>query len=200
MSEQPEVPELPVREVLNEDVLYAEAEAEVTKHNAEVEAQKAALEVMTHKAALDPTAAAMLRIAQSMEAFMQRGEAQRQKTVNEVAHVTPWNPEGKRQRAGFTRPTYQHGIPLDPLTCTEETIRLFNQLKPGRYLDRKIEVQQAQDGAINLQWAGQRIDQRIEFYSRFGHIDDVLRAVIAERKVKEEAKKLGRVEDTDYLA
>lgn len=199
MKPEVEVADVPQREVIVEAELLADAEAEAKAFELSAQVEEEVKRRMKEVSAADPTATAMLQIAQSMQAFMERGEATRQRQVHEISPVTPWNPEGKRQRVGFSRPTFQHGIPLDPLTCTEETIRLFNQLKPGRYLGRKIEVQLAQDGAINLQWAGQRIDQRIEFYSKFGHIDDVLRAVLAERTLKEEAKRTGQIEDSEYL-
>lgn len=140
---------------------------------------------------LDATMQAMLRIAESMEKAEARREAVRQLGYNEIAPTSPWNPEGKRQRLGFSRPTFLHGIALNSLTHTEEEIALFNQLKPGRYIDRQVEVQLGSGGEVNLQWAGSKTDARITMYTRFPTISLLLKAVIAERQAKEEARKRG---------
>lgn len=190
MSDQPEVPHLPT-----EEVEQSFTEAEIL---AQAAADVAALPQPSDAApTIDATTAAMLRIAMSMETMMSRQEAVRQIPFNEVKPVTPWNPEGKTDRIGFSRTTYMHGIMLNPMTHTEETLRLFNQLKPGRYIDRKVEVQRGNDGSINIQWPGVRIDQRIEFYGRFNHIDVLLQAILDERKAKEDRRKLGILDDDE---
>lgn len=191
MSEQPEVPELPIKdaEVINEADLIAESFAEVQK---EMDAAAAPPQV-------DPTMAAMLRIAQSMETMVKRQDEVRQIPLTEIKPVSPWNPEGKMVRLSAKRPMYQHGIPLNPLTLTERTIDLFNQIKPGRYFGRKIEVQRFQDGGVNLQWSGKQLDQRIEFYSQFKHIDEILQAIIIEREQKEARRKAGEFDADEEL-
>jgi hypothetical protein len=193
MSEQPEVPTLPVVEatVINEQDLIAESLAEVQQQMTEAEQAKTA--------PVDATTAAMLRIAQSMETMMGRQEAARQIPINEVRPVSPWNPEGKVTRLQPKRPMYQHGIAINPLTLTEKTIDLFNQIKPGRYYSRQIEVQRYQDGGVNLQWAGAKLDKRIEFYSQFRHIDEVLEGIIKERTEKEAKRKAGIFEADEEL-
>lgn len=148
----------------------------------------------------DATSLAMLRIAQSMEKMMARDDRSRQLTITEILPVTPWNPEGKRDRLTFTRPTFMHGIALNPLTHRESEIKLFNALKPGRYLDRKVEVQRGNDGSINLKWEGGKIDKRIEMYSLYPDITTLLTAVIADRLTKEQKKKAGDVYEADDYA
>lgn len=150
-------------------------------------------------AALDTTMRAMLRIAESMEKSEARREAVRQLTYAEMIPTSPWNPEGKKVRLGFSRPTSMHGIPLNSLQHTEEEIALFNQLKPGRYVERKVEVQLGSGGEINIQWAGSKVDARIMMYTRFPTIVKLLETVIAERKAKEEARKRGDYTQDEIL-
>lgn len=154
----------------------------------------------TPLSAADANTAAMLRVAESMERIVSRQEATRQLSINEVLPNSPWNPEGKRVRAKFSRPTFLHGIDLNSLTLFEEEIELFNQLKPGRYIDRKVEVRLTQDGSIDLSWPGAKNDARIEMYSRFPTLASLLKAVIAERKAKEDRRRRGVFDDSDSLS
>jgi hypothetical protein len=143
--------------------------------------------------------AAMVRVAESMEKIVTRDESVRQLSYSEIKPTSPWNPEGKRVRPKFTRNTYLHGILLNPLTHSEEEIHLFNKLKPGRYLDRKVEVQRNNEGEINLQWAGAKNDMRIEMYTQYPSMTLMLRAIIAEREAKEERRRRGQFDDEEEV-
>lgn len=142
---------------------------------------------------------AMIDVAQAVKTLVEGQERVRQIPYNEMKPVTPWNPEGKRDRVKLTREWMQHGYPVNPLFMTEETIKLFNQVKPGRYWGRKIEVQRLSDGSMNLTWSNAKIEQRMEVAMRFPHIDDILKMCIEERAQKEARLKLGQVDENDYL-
>lgn len=143
--------------------------------------------------------AAMLEIAKSLSSAEQRRESQRQLSITEIKPDSPWNPEGKRDRLKLSRATSLHGIALNPLTHSEEEIALFNKLKPGRYIERRVEVRMTQDGSIDLSWPGAKNDTRIEFYSRFPTLVSLLQAVIAERTEKEDRRRKGIFTDDDSL-
>lgn len=147
----------------------------------------------------DRTAAAMLRIAESMEKMEARREAVRQLTYAEILPVSAVNPEGKRNRIAFTRDTYLHGILLNPFQHTEEEIALFNKLKPGRYLDRKVEVQKNNNGDVNLVWEGGKNDNRMQMYSQYPSIVTMLKAIVAEREAKEAKRRAGLVDEDEVL-
>ncbi len=147
----------------------------------------------------DANTAAMLRVAESMERIVSRNESTRQLSYAEILPVTPFNPEGKRNRIGFKRQTYMHGILLNPMLHTEEEIDLFNQLKPGRYIDRKVEVQLTRSGELNLQWAGSKIDARMAIYTQFPEIKVMLKQIIAERAEKEAKRRRGVFDDEDDI-
>lgn len=141
----------------------------------------------------------LAKIAGSMTAQNDRYEATRQKSYNEIAPDSPWNPEGKRDRVKLKRATSLQGITINPLTHTEEEIQLFNQLKPGRYIERRVQVRMTQDGAVDLSWPGAKIDQRIEMYSRFPTLSALLRACVEERAAKEERLRKGVFTDDDAI-
>ena len=170
--------------------LMAEAEADVAEQTAAAtEATKGAT----------PTELAMLEIARSMKAMMDRQEAVRQIPFNEMKPVTPFNPKGDRFRKEFNRPTWLQDILLNPLTHSEEEMVLFNQLKPGRYIDRKVEVMRGADGGINLRWNGKAMDKRIEFYSQWPDIKLLLRAILKEREDKLAKKRANVVDENEDL-
>lgn len=147
----------------------------------------------------DRAAMAMLRVAESLEKMEARRESVRQLTYAEITPVSPFNPEGKRVRLTFTRDTYLHGIQLNPFLHTEEEIALFNKLKPGRYLDRKVEVQRNNNGDVNLVWEGGKQDSRIQMYSTYPTIKSMLTAIVAERTAKEEKRKRGEIDEDEVL-
>lgn len=197
MSEQPAVPGIDTPEEGVEVTipspfsnLMAEAEADVAAQTASVEeAAKGAT----------PTELAMLKIAQSMERMMNRQEEVRQIPFNEMKPVTPFNPTGSKTRKEFNRPTWQQDILLNPLTHSEEEMILFNQLKPGRYINRTVEVLRGGDGGINLRWNGKAMDKRIEFYSQWPDIKLLLRAMLKEREDKLARKRLNIVDEDEDI-
>jgi hypothetical protein len=204
MSEQPEVPELPsnpiaqavvaasVRKDAEDELLSGTEEDQlIGKEPDPVDMSPAMLQALNTKA--------MLEVAQAVKQMLEQQNATRQIPYNEIKPTSPWNPEGKRNRAKFVRETFQHGRWVNPMMVSEETIQLFNQLKPGRYLNRKVEVIRSQDGAINITWSNAKIEQRVEFYRNYPTIDHVLRAVIAERAEKERKKKAGEFDDNDAI-
>lgn len=173
--------------------LMEEAEADVA-------AQTEAAQTATNAAKeASPTELAMLKIAQSMEKMMSRQEEVRQIPFNEMKPVTPFNPTGSRTRKEFNRPTWQQDILLNPLTHSEEEMVLFNQLKPGRYINRTVEVIRGGDGGINLRWNGKAMDKRIEFYSQWPDIKLLIRAILKEREDKLARKRANVVDEDEDL-
>lgn len=181
----------PVEDVMAETVEQIENDEKLTA------AIDAAPKTMSSDDRIAAALEAMLSISKNLSAQEERREATRQLGVHEVDPVSPWNPEGKRVRKTFRRNTFMHGIALNPNTHTEEDIELFNKLKPGRYLGRRVEVQRDAQGGINLTWAGKALDQRMQMYSEFPTTNAMLKAIVAERALKEEQRRLGRFEDDD---
>lgn len=147
----------------------------------------------------DITAKAMLTIAESVKALVESQQSVRQIPLSEIKPVSPWNPEGKRNRVPLSRVTMINGNPLNPMMMTEGEIILANELKPGRYMNRKIEVQRSQDGTINIVWANAKIEQRMEMAALYPDFTALAKAVINDRKAKEEKRKSGVVEEQEWV-
>lgn len=142
---------------------------------------------------------AMIRVMESMEKIVARQESTRQIPYNEVKPVSSFNPTGDRNHPQFSRPTHMDGILLNSLMHTAEEIKLFNQLKPGRYWERRIEVRRGSSGEIDLVRLGGRMDQRYERAGRFPTLVSMLEFIIAERKDKERKRREGLYEADEAI-
>jgi hypothetical protein len=152
---------------------------------------------------VDPTVtaseAAMLRVAQAMEKIVTRQDEQRQVGLAEVRPVSSFNPTGDRNHPKFTRLTMMDGITLNSLMHTAEEVNLFNQIKPGRYWDRKIEVRRGSAGEIDLVRIGGKLDQRMERSAKFPTLVSMLTFIIQERERKEQRRKQGLFDDDEAV-
>lgn len=105
----------------------------------------------------------MARMLDHMEA----GRVQ-QVPISKVINRTPWNPEGKKnhERVRLTRNSFQNGIRVSPERLTEDEIRAFNKLKPGRYgppgQERKWVVVKRGDDYIDFRYPNKTIEERME--------------------------------------
>lgn len=98
-----------------------------------------------------------------------------QQSVLQVKPVSPWNPEGKRdhERPKLSRNTYMNGFQLHESRMTEEEIHLANQLKAGKYQNRKWAVitQDGEDGnAMFLYVPNKTLGQRMDMPRSFAEI------------------------------
>lgn len=189
--EQPEVPEVVVSgRSLEEEILAGEPEdMEIGKPEEDMTAaQTAAMQ-----------AKAMLKIAESMSGFMQNQERTKQKSYLDILPDSPFNPEGKRSRTPLRGSIFQHGMMVNPMMLTEEEIVLANQLKPGRYVNRTVEVSRTSNGDLNITWPNKRIDQRMEFNSKFPNFPTLCRVLVAERLEKEAKRRAGHFESEEIL-
>lgn len=79
---------------------------------------------------------------------------------------TPWNPTGERYARLLKRTVRLNGHRLSEITMSQPEIDALNDLKPGRYNDRKwtvIEEDGGADGsAINIYLPNHRPEQRME--------------------------------------
>lgn len=177
----------PALEMLNNEHL--------TDETYEPEPEKPLIETDTSTATLK----AMLRVAESMEKITARQEEFRQVPFAEVKPVSSFNPTGRRDHPTFRRPTFMDGIPLNSLMHTPEEIQLFNQIKPGRYWNRRIEVRRGSSGEIDLIRIGSRLDQRMERNAAFPTLTSMLKAIILERDQQEQRRRSGQFEDDEAL-
>lgn len=194
--EQPEVPEgenyILGNPALEDEILQGSEEDRL------IGKEETALE-MTPTQIQAMQTSAMLKIAESLQGFMQNQERTKQKSYSEILPDSPFNPTGKKNRTRLRGQLFQHGIPVNPLMMTEEEIEIANQLKPGRYVNRSVEVTRMHDGSVNITWPNKRIDQRLEFQSRFPTFVALCQTIVKERLQKEDNRKRGVFESEEIL-
>lgn len=99
----------------------------------------------------------------------------------------PWAPKPGEPRAKLKRKAFIHGI-SQGTQWANSTIELFNQLRPGTYVDGLVKVTRRRDKGINLEWAFKSPEQRLRLLMAggFTHIDQLLQRCLTEAKVKAE--------------
>lgn len=182
--EQPEVPELP-----------ESAEAEILAGSEEDYNPVTAALPSKEERQLD----ALTTLAESVKLLVARQESTRQLNYNEILPTSPWNPEGKRQRTQLRRQAYQNGIWLNPMMLRESEIELLNAIKPGRYLNRTVEVQLWGDGSVNISYKNGKLEKRMEFAAKYPDLTALLNALIKDRELKEARRKAGVFEVEEYI-
>lgn len=92
----------------------------------------------------------------------------------------------------LTRACYQNGRPVENELLTDEETRLLNGIhRPGRYLDRKVEViiRPEPDNVLEIRYSDKRIDQRIELAHYFRSFKEMLEKITAEQKTANDEEK-----------
>lgn len=96
---------------------------------------------------------------------------------------TPWNPEALpigHEKRTHTRRYFQSGALVNPeVTSYEETAEL-NKLKPGRYFDNFVTVQEVVTGTdtqVHIMYPSKTNDQRMQFKSMFRNFHDLLKQI-----------------------
>lgn len=98
---------------------------------------------------------------------------------------TPWNPTGNKRRLQMNAKFYQNGSQIRDWHVTDEDIALLNQLKPGRYVDRKVEVierNENSDRSIEIRYSNETIGQRMELKNHFRNFTELLQSIVTEQK------------------
>jgi hypothetical protein len=126
----------------------------------------------------------MAKNSQRAEERADEERAMRPIKYHELKPVTPWNPEGKRDRLKLTRQTLVSGYPANPALLTEEEIAGLNALRPGRYLNREVEVVQYNDGSINLLWPNRTVEQRMKWAAEAPNLVTLLTKIHADYNKK----------------
>lgn len=129
------------------------------------------------------------RMAAVMERLVSIQEAQPipQVPLGKAKIVTPWNPQGKPEtaRPKLTRKTWMNGHPCSEMMMTEEEIRLMNQLKPGKYQDKRwVVVHSDGDGESEmfLYIPNKTLSDRVAVQEKARSITEICQLIIAEQK------------------
>ncbi|HEX6272887.1 MAG TPA: hypothetical protein VFZ53_07605 [Polyangiaceae bacterium] len=101
-----------------------------------------------------------------------------------------FNPSGNRKRPEFTRDYYQNGKQLDAAVQFNADIENLNRLKPGRYLNRTVEViERLQDNGapaqIEIRYPNATADDRFAMTKYFRSFGELLTLILAEQTLPE---------------
>jgi hypothetical protein len=110
--------------------------------------------------------------------------------ITKFKHKTPWNPTGRKDslRPQFTRTYYQNGAQIAMWHVTDADIELLNQLRPGRYFDRKVEVVErvgenvGDHASIEIRYNNASADQRFDLKNYFRNFSEMLRLIVEQQK------------------
>ena len=104
---------------------------------------------------------------------------------------TPWTPKNGEPQLKLKRKTYHHSIPVIG-KLTNQEITLFNQIRPGVYMDGKVKVIRRKDRGIDLDYSVRTAAQRLQLINKYGtrNLADLLEKIVEEQ---ERPKK-----DSDY--
>jgi hypothetical protein len=118
---------------------------------------------------------------------MQKMVPPRKVTYAEYKPRTPFNPSGNRNRRAPSRVVYQNGGRVNPRMLFDEEIKLLDQLRPGRYLDKLVTVREVEgtEGAPNelhIEYAYRTPDQRLALATRVRSLVAMLRQIVNEQE------------------
>jgi len=100
---------------------------------------------------------------------------------------TPWNPTGDRMRPKLQRITRMNGFRLTETKLTNNAIRLFNQLRAGKYNQGRWVVMESTDpaagnsGAVDLYVQNKSFADRIQLKGDAPTIDVLLWKIVKEQ-------------------
>jgi len=114
----------------------------------------------------------------------------RQVPITQYHPKTPLNPQGLKedQRPQLTRRYFQNGFAMLPDRLTDEQRVLLNKLRPGTYLDRRIDVRERYpegggQNIVDISYNNLTIEQRLEMKSVVKNLTDMLQQIVAEQAV-----------------
>lgn len=109
--------------------------------------------------------------------------------ITKYAPVTPWNPKGLQdyQRPQMTREYLQNGQLIELWHVSDSDIQKLNQLQPGIYLDRRVEVvemasETGQKHVVNIRYNNATQEQRFELKNLFRSFSELLSLILREQE------------------
>lgn len=126
-------------------------------------------------------------LAQAIKSAVQETAPTQQVHISQYRGRTPWNPTGKRphERPKLRGEFMQNGQRMIADRLSEKEIGLLNQIKPGRYIGRKVEVIERQSNgevAVEIRYNNATADQRSELKNEFRNLAELCERIIAEHK------------------
>lgn len=100
-----------------------------------------------------------------------------------------------RRKVKLNKEVYQNGGPVREQNISDEEIEWLNKIhRPGRYLDRKVEVIVKNDDTDNvvvwIRYSDKTPDHRLENKERFKNFADLCKKIVLEQDVIEENERI----------
>lgn len=111
--------------------------------------------------------------------------------ISRYTAKTPWNPTGSKQRPKMRCRFFQNGFEIREAFVTDEDIDRLNKIRPGRYLNRKVEVIQRNEHgneSMELRYSNATIEQRMELKNEARSLSEMLKRIVSEAGDKAEKK------------
>lgn len=109
----------------------------------------------------------------------------RQVSVAKAKYCTPWNPTGEKKRPKLKRPTYMSGARLREIMLSSADITLLNQLKAGKYNQKRWVVTErdggAEGSAIDVMIPNKTMEDRIRLKGEAFNLNMLLTKIVAEQ-------------------
>ncbi len=104
------------------------------------------------------------------------GSQRRQKTIGEYQR------EQAKGRVKLTRVCSQNGYGMQEATLSNEEIKLLNRItRPGRYIDRMVEVLVRNEGGeeeVEFRYSNKSVDQRFALRAKFRTLVEMLTLIL----------------------
>lgn len=97
---------------------------------------------------------------------------------------TPWHPSGSKNRPKLARQTYVNGGHQREILLSNKEIELFNQIKPGMYINRKVLVIESADkdgAAIAVYFPNKTQEDRLLSMQYAPNLETLLGKIVEEQ-------------------
>lgn len=129
----------------------------------------------------------VLELAQAIKMVVEETAPVKQVHISQYRPKSPWNPAGKRQheRPHLRGEFLQNGQRMIEDRLSEKEIELLNKIRPGRYINRKVEVIERQSNGevtVEIRYNNQTADQRSELKNEARNLTEMLQRIVDEAK------------------
>lgn len=129
----------------------------------------------------------VMELAQAIKLAVEETAPIKQVHISQYRGKTPWNPTGKRphERPKLRGEFLQNGRKMYAERMSDREIELLNQIRPGRYVNRKIEVIERvmnDESTIEIRYNNGSPDQRSELKNEVRNLTEMLERIVAEGK------------------
>lgn len=107
-------------------------------------------------------------LANALIAAMEAVKPVQKKTPFNRVRKTPWTPPLGTPQLKLKRKCFQHGLPINADSVSNEEIALLNKVRPGTYCDGFVRVFRRRDKGIDIDYKHGTASQRLKLVNQFG--------------------------------